>query len=276
MGTLIIPQQHRSLRFTPNPSAGHNPTPLFNALGSGALARLHTLQIERFERFPVPQEVVVGDANLLPNSLPSLRKLSIDLPMSSGLLGGIFAAAGLSLTTISITNGETIPIAMRLLGETDYVWAPALQPLNLYWECARVGGGAQPLDPDTPLLAIDALAHLPALKSLVLRAREPDELLVRLLALAEADGLPNLATLYLQGWGQSFTGGAMLLLLLWLKREAKKALQGEEEAALWNVPRLYPDQKHITLKQIIETHLTQLKEARMQIRKARAAGGAVV
>ena len=68
----------------------------------------------------------------------------------------------------------------------------------------------------------------------------------------------------------------MLLLLLWLKREAKKALRGEGGRALWDVRGLHLDQVHASMKQIIETHLAQLEEARTQIHKARAAGGRVV
>lgn len=87
--------------------------------------------------------------------------------------------------------------------------------------------GAQPLDADTALHAIDALARLPALTSLVLQPCELDETVVRLLALAEGGGLQRLAKLQIWNFQPGWTVGAMLLLLLWLKREAKKALQDE-------------------------------------------------
>jgi hypothetical protein len=54
----------------------------------------------------------------------------------------------------------------------------------------------------------------------------------------------------------------VLLLLLWLKREAKKALQGEGGGALWDVKELLLREMDPCMKQIIETHLAQLKEAR--------------
>ena len=224
MGTHHTPQQHRRLSFSPSPSAGHDPTSFFNALGSGVLTRLHTLDIGHSY---AAQAGMLGDANLLPNSLLSFRKLYIGASMPAGLLGGIFAAAGPGLTAINIDNGQTVPTAMRLLEENDYVWAPALQSPSLYWKGVYGGDGTQLVDPDTPLHAVDALARLPALNSLVVNAIEPDELLVRLLALAEGGGLPSLATVNLQNWRSVLTEGALLLLLLWLKREAKKALRGE-------------------------------------------------
>ena len=163
MGSGYAPRQNRSLRFTPNPIPGHDPTSFFDALGSGTLTRLHTLKIGY--SFAPPD--VLGDANLVPNSLPSLRDLYIATPMSAGLLGRIFAAAGPALATINIDNGHTAAIAVRLLAENDYVWAPAL-------------------------------------KSLVLKPREADEMVVRLLAPAEGGGLQNLATLKLEfsAWGR--------------------------------------------------------------------------
>ena len=145
-------KHHRSLSFFPNPSTGHDPTSFFNVLGSGAMARLHTLEIS--QGFS-PNTVVLGDAKLLPNSLPSLRTLNIDAPMSADFLGGILGAAGPGLTIIRIEYGQTVPIAMRLLEENDYVWASALQSLTLRWK--QYGGDG---DLDTPLHAIDALACL--------------------------------------------------------------------------------------------------------------------
>ena len=222
--------------------------------------------------------MVLGAVAWLPNSLPSLHKLSIDVPMSAGLLGGIFAAAGPGLTTISIINRQTAQIALRLLAENDYAWAPALQSHSLHWEWEYGVEATQPWDSQMPLRAgaVEVFARLPALKSLCLTPRNPDELVVCLLALAEAGGLPNLATLEIRAYWPSLTAGAVLLLLLWLKREAKKALQGDGEAAKWDVQGLRPDGKHTALKQITETHLTRLEEARTHIHKARAAGGAGV
>ena len=122
---------------------------------------------------------------------------------------------------------------MRLLAENDYVWGPAL-------------------------------------KSLVLHPREADEMVVRLLALAESGGLQNLATLEIFDYQPGLTQGAALLWLLWLKREAKKALQGKGQAALWDVKGLYLEHLPTSMQQIAETQLVQLSEARTQIRKARA------
>lgn len=216
-------------------------------------------------------------ADILPNSLPSLHKLAIDAAMPAGLLGGILAAAGPGLHTLHITHGRTATAAMRLLEESAYVWAPALRSLSLHWGRAYYGYGAQPVDLDSPRCAIDALARLPALESLALHVhtREPDELVVRLLALAEAGGLsPSLATLHLDG--REWTAGAVLLLLLWLKRETKKALEGEGAGVLWEVKGLTSEHMHDSMKQITETHLFQLAQARKLIRKARAAAPGVV
>ena len=61
--------------------------------------------------------------------------------------------------------------------------------------------------------------------------------------------------------GPAPTPGAALLLLLWLKREAKKALQGEGKGLLWDVQGSF--------EQMIKAEFSQLKQARSQIRKAR-------
>ena len=273
MSTLHTPQQNRSLAFTPNPSASHDPTSLFNAIGSGALASLHTLIIRRPYRAENAPAVVIGDAKLLPNSLPP-RKLEIDANMSAGLVGAIFAAAGPGLPDMGILYGGTVKAAMRLLEENDYAWAPTLRSLKLGWKREYWDYSAQPLDPD--LHALDALARLPALKSLALDPGEPDELVVRLLAVAEGGGLQSLDTLEIDKYGWHPSEGGVLLLLLWLKREAKKALRGEGEGALWDVRGLLRRDMNPSLKQITETHLAQLKEARTQIRKARAVGAVVV
>ena len=218
---------------------------------------------------------MLGDVNLLPNSLPSLRTLSTSSALSAGLLGAIFAAAGPCLTDISITNGQAVKTALRLLEENDCAWAPTLQSLLLYWQEEQEeyeGDGELPLDLDTPRHVVKALARLPALRSLELFPREPDELVVRLLALAEGGGLQSLATLMVDDeCGPALTAGAVLLLLLWLKREAKKALEGEGKGALWDVKVMASllDDMHPSIKQITETHLSQLKEAHTQISKAR-------
>lgn len=208
-------------------------------------------------------------AELLPNSLPSLHSLSANTAIPAGLLGSIFAAAGPGLTQISIEDGRTLPTAMRLLKENEHVWAPSLQSLWLRWARMQRDYGAQLSGPDTPRQVAETLSRLPALMSLYLAPQEADEMLVRLLALAERGGLQSLTTV--RGWtyGPPPPDGAVLLLLLWLKREAKKALPGEE-GALWNVERLHSyEEMHPFMQQITETILEQLKEARKQICKAR-------
>ena len=169
--------------------------------------------------------------------------------------------------------------ALRLLEENDYAWAPTLQSLLLYWQEGQEeyeDDGEPPLDLDTPRHVVTALARLPALRSLFLVPYEPDEMLVRLLALAKGGGLQSLATLDMQRYGPVPTVGTVLLLLLWLKREAKKALQGEGEGCLWDVRGRPLDEKHASMEQITETHLLQLKEARTQIHKTRAGGAVMV
>ena len=122
----IPTQQHRSLHFSSNPRA--HPTPLLNAIGSGALTGLRTLNIARW----CPgqgQMLELEDVDLLPDSLPSLRNLATSAGLSAGLLGNIFAAPSRGLTHITINDGQTVPIAMRLLAENDYAWAPTLPSL---------------------------------------------------------------------------------------------------------------------------------------------------
>lgn len=246
----------------PNPGAGYDPSSFFNAIGSGSLASLHTLEIAR-PYTVVP--IVLGDADLLPNSLPALHSLSIDVLMPAGLLGGIFAAAGPNLSSLSITHGQTVSTALRLLEENDYPWLSSLKTLSLLWKGAHGDIDALPVDPDRPVQAIEALTRLPALKSLTLELREPDEIMVRLLVLAEGGGLQSLSKLDLYSHRPGITEGAVLLMLLWLKRETKKALLGEG-GVMWDVDGLHDHQIHDSMKQITETHLAQLKEARSRVR----------
>lgn len=109
---------------------------------------------------------------------------------------------------------------------------------------------------------VGALARLPALNELTCPGS--DELVVRLLEMAEEGRLPKLTKLTLEGeqWEpeeesedeeddedddssddekerficpEGFSLGALALLLLWLKREAKKASDGDESAMLWEL-----------------------------------------
>ena len=125
-----------------------------------------------------------------------------------------------------------------------------------------------------------------------MKPREHDELVVRLLALAEGGGLQSLtmlefdsnlpagelqilATLGFQNWQSGLTQGPMLLLLLWLKRQAKKALQADGEGVLWDVQGLRLNHMNPSMMQIADTALAQMKDARSQIRKARGGAGGV-
>lgn len=122
---------------------------------------------------------------------------------------------------------------------------------------------AQAWAPDAPQHAASALARLPALKSLTLEPWEHDELLVRLLVVAEGGGLPCLKTLHLLNpYNMVLSEGAALLLLLWLKGEAKKALQGEGPGVMRQVTGLNMSGMHDSMKKITPHHLAGFKQAR--------------
>jgi hypothetical protein len=122
-------------------------------------------------------------------------------------------------------------MAVRLMAEEGYPWLPTLTELWLEWfvyltDIIGLEGanGNMEWDADTPEQTAMALAHLPTLQTLQLRCPSPDELVVRVMALAEGGGLPRLTKLDIgprvNGPPSKITAGAAFLLLLWLEQTA--------------------------------------------------------
>jgi hypothetical protein len=244
------------------------PAPFFSALlGSGALPHLEHLVLDRDRDFMSYDQMNAFDT--VSGSLPSLRSLCVNTAAPPTLLPGLFAAAGPNLTTLKLDVGVAAAVGVELLAEEDYPWLPPLQGLSVKWaQPQRADVGASWEEYDNAELLVAALARLPALKTLSVEAPEYDELLVRLLAAAEMGALPSLTTLKLTGdphGSATITNGALLLLLLWLKREAKKALAGQAPAALWDVRGLPLSDMPDAIKRATDNCLAQLGKARARV-----------
>jgi hypothetical protein len=243
--------------------SGHDLGSLFSAIGSGALPALESLVIEPPSRTYF-DGAELGGGDFLPNSLPSLKRLFIDFPTSSELIAGLLSAAGAQLTTLEIKSSSTAPAVVRLIAEQDYPWLPSLQSLSLRWY-----GVAQmhPWVADMPRQVAMALPRLPALSVLTAACSHYDELFVRLMAMAEGSGIPRLPTLQLLSSrgisSDDLSCGARLLLLLWLKREAKKAVegQGQGQGVKWEVQGLAPTYASSYTDQITKGCLGQINAA---------------
>jgi hypothetical protein len=219
-----------------------------------------------------------------PLSLPCLTHLYISDPGEHCVIAGLLSAAGPQLTTISINSGYRVTTdAVSLMAEQNYPWLPALRVLEL--DKCGISSFC-----DSPAFAqlVAALSRLPALKKLTCPFF--DELIVRLLALAEGGGLPSLTHLIL-GDRDSYhvdenmyeddddfrvfsgelvtrpglTVGALALLLLWLKREAKKAVDGTGPAAVWEVRGLIGMTLPTFAENMASHCLNQLKKARERL-----------
>lgn len=111
-------------------------------------------------------------------------------------------------------------------------------------------------------------------------------MIVRLLVLADEGGLPNLRTLVLHRadeWVYEYdevlaeelehadirrmSNGALLLLALWLKCEAKKGLRGKAAVAMWDVQGLAHEYFPRAALDAAVKCLAQVKEARACIGK---------
>lgn len=86
----------------------------------------------------------------------------------------------------------------------------------------------------TPDRIATAIARLPSLAELAIDCPHYDELIVRLLVLAENGGLSDLEVLGFCSTtlGSTVTAAAVILLLMWVKSEATKVLRGQEPGAL--------------------------------------------
>jgi hypothetical protein len=149
---------------------------------------------------------------------------------------------------------------LRLVVEQDYPWLTGLKSLSLRWYSWNA---AQAWAAGTPAQIITALTRLPALDALALLCPQFDELFVRLLVHAENGGASALPTLTLLSprsgsWGY-LSVGAHLLLLLWLKREAKKAVQGQGPGVKWELQGL--DTNKLYMKRVTKKCIAQVKAA---------------
>ena len=191
------------------------------------------------------------------------------------MLAALLVAAGATLTKLCACQLWVTGDVLELMAEHNYSWASSLEEL----ECWTFEG-------DAVTLLASTLPRLPALRALNPHCFEYDEMIVRLLVLAEESGLPNLRTLVLDGvdeWIHEYdedlaeeldyvdtrrmSSGALLLLALWLKPETKKGLRGQASAHLWDVQGLV--QEHFpraALETAVEC-LAQVKEAHACIGK---------
>lgn len=181
------------------------------------------------QKFHSPHAIITG-SNIIPDSLPALRTLRINLPLADDVITCLLGAAGAQLGALRIEDGPVAITTARLVADNDYPWLPALKTLSLPKVVEPQGTFAQRI--------MTALSRLPALRTLEIALSSSDEMLVRLLALADTGGLPNLAQLRNDSPFDQLSDGAILLLLMWLKREVKKARQGQPSAALWDLTDL--------------------------------------
>lgn len=124
----------------------------------------------------------------------------------------------------------------RLLAAENYPWLPTLETLYLkFTEDYDFGW----VPADVPQHLATAVGRLPAVGTLTLAAGAYDELLVRPLATVDSGALPQslkLELLPMSTHGEcNFSNGARLLLLLWLKEEAAKAVEGQAPAVKWEI-----------------------------------------
>lgn len=258
----MLPHHPRSLTIFPG-SSGTDASSFFNALGSGALPRLQHLALgDSYDAFNA-----AGQLDLMPNALPGLRSLHVHADVPNALVAGLFAAAGPGLSEIELDVGVAATAGVRLIGEQDYAWMPSLRRLSLKWTNTVNAGGAGAWEDDTAPNTAAALARLPALKTLKITPQAYDELLVRILVLAEGGGLPSLSKLHLgdNRFAAALTDGAILLLLLWVKREMKKAVEGQAPAVTWEVEGLLEREMHDSVKKATQDCFAQIREARRHV-----------
>ena len=256
----------RHLTLSSASNTGDDATSLWAAISSGALPRLEHLHV-----LDSYQSIVVGQVDALPNSLPRLRSIRVDAAAPHALLAGLFTAVGANLSTLHLHTGVAATAAMRLVAQQDYPWLSTLRELSLKWKTQGGGWGVVEPGPqweaDTAEHTAAALGRLSSLKMLTLEPRAYDELVVRLLVLGESGGLPNLEAIQLLALhATTITNGAVLLLLMWLKREAVKALEGGQgPAVMWDVRGLPFADMHASVTQICNSTCSQLVAARKRV-----------
>lgn len=229
--------------------------PFLTALGSGVLARLKYLHIDGHAEWGGAGE----EATITPGSLPALRILSLCCIGKEGVIEALLGAAGPRLKTLVARTGWASVAVLQAAAERDLAWLTGLQKLRLTLRVPEdEGDGAGVMSQFVSLLP-----RLPSLKHLSIDTGEcVDEVGLRLLVSLESGLLAELTYLCLEGGCFDRRRGFMFLLILWLKRQAMKALESKEPVpgAKLYVGGLYfkPDSCASTL---IQQCRTQVKEA---------------
>lgn len=208
------------------------------AIGSGALPNLETLDLGKILGGSYINHPIITGSDLLPGSLPAHRTLCVSYPLADDVMACLLGAAGANLSALRIDNGPVAITTARLIAENDYCWRPALKGLSLQLISDFQGNYAQGWGADTPERFATALSRLSALHQLEIPLSLSEELLVRVLVLADSGGLPNLTELRCSSICFQLSDGAVLFLLMWQKRKVKEAVKGQPSAALWELWRL--------------------------------------
>lgn len=196
--------------------------------------------------------------DMMPNSLPSLRLLRITrcLGVPHAAMAGLSSAAGPNLTKLDVVKHDGAQAAARLIAAEDYCWLSSLRAV------------AAAHNQDSPELLANAVGRLPALTSLQVTSLSYDELLVRLMAAADNGTLPRPPKLVLHpSAGECHvSNGARLLLVLWLKEQAKKAVAGQAPAVKWEVELVdYQYGRPPYISKVTDKCLAQIKAAWAQV-----------
>ncbi len=278
--------------FTGSESLSNDMASLLSSIACGRLPRLRSLSFTIADEDMWKTPTIAGIV-FPPDSLPDLQHLYIGVPIEQGVLAGLFGAAGPKLTAIELDDihadsADSVAVqGLSLLAENDYPWLAALQKLYLNAEFSSSCWGARECQQ-----IVATAARLPALKELHCPAF--DGVVVGLLALAENGGLLNLTELALgqrpdDGHDEEneheddyfpppvfpppvvsarlgLSVGALALLLLWLKREAKKEAEGQGPGVVWDVRGLHGMNIPVSAKAMVSHCVAQLEEARARVR----------
>ena len=232
-------------------------------MANGALAQLQSLILEP-PRYMTARLSDQDAETFLPNALPSLGLLRVEVPVPNALLAGLLGAAGPHLATLDITGWVAAEEATRLLAVENYPWLPSLRTLSL-----QFAGNWWGVPPGVPEPLTTVMSRLPAVRSLTLASGAYDELLVRLLAVVDSGTLPQPPKLNLLPMSNhvdcNISNGARLLLLLWLKEEAKKAVDGQAPAVKWEINGLVRVRTLQHIREVTTNCLKQIKEAWAQV-----------
>lgn len=143
---------------------------LLNAIGAGALPQLESLTLE--DTYDTVEGM--GGVVMQPNALPNLCCLRIDGDLPKAVIAALLCAAGTTFTTLIASQPWITDIVLELMAEHNYSWAASLEEL----QCSA-------FDSDTATRLASTLPRLSALRTLNLHCFEFDEVIVRLLVLAE-------------------------------------------------------------------------------------------